>query len=147
MASPEFQDYYKTLGVSRTATQADIKKAFRKLARDSHPDKHPGDKAAEKRFKAINEAHAVLSDAAKRAKYDQFGADWEAYSRAGAAAGGQAGGRDPFGPGGPFAGYGGFSTAAGRSGAGTGPGGVRFEFRSSGGGGFSDFFHMMFGDE
>jgi DnaJ-class molecular chaperone len=144
---PEFQDYYKTLGVPRTATQAEIKKAFRKLARESHPDKHAGDKAAERRFKAINEANAVLSDAAKRAKYDQFGADWEAYARAGA---GGSGARDPFGPGSPFAGFGGFSAAGGRSGAGTGPGGVRFEFRTTGGagaGGFSDFFHMMFGDE
>lgn len=149
MATPEFQDYYRTLGVPRTATAAEIKKAFRKLARESHPDRHPGDKAAERRFKAINEANAVLSDAGKRAKYDQFGADWEAYSRAGAGAAG--GTRDPFGPGSPFAGFGGFR-AGGTSGAGTGPGGVRFEFRSTGGGAaggaaFSDFFHMMFGDE
>jgi curved DNA-binding protein len=149
MPQPEFQDYYKTLGVPRTATQADIKKAFRKLARESHPDKHPGDKAAERRFKAINEANAVLSDAGKRSKYDQFGADWEAYARAGAAAGG--GARDPFGPGSPFAGFG--QRAAGRSaGGGMGSGGVRFEFRTAGSGGaagasFSDFFHMMFGDE
>lgn len=145
MATPEFQDYYKTLGVPRTASQADIKKAFRKLARESHPDKHPGDPAAERRFKAINEANAVLSDAGKRAKYDQFGADWEAYSRAGAG-----GPQDPFGPGSPFAGFNASSFGGGRrSGSGTGPGGVRFEFRSAGpgGGGFSDFFHMMFGDE
>ena len=88
MASqPEFQDYYRTLGVPRTASQADIKKAFRKLARENHPDKHAGDKSAERRFKEINEANAVLSDPAKRSKYDQFGRDWEAYSRAGAAAG------------------------------------------------------------
>lgn len=150
MATPEFQDYYKTLGVPRTATQADIKKAFRKLARESHPDKHAGDKAAERRFKAINEANAVLSDAAKRAKYDQFGADWEAYSRAGAGAGAAGGARDPFGPGSPFAGFGGYRTAGGQTGGGTGPGGVRFEFRTAGGPGgssFSDFFHMMFGDE
>lgn len=140
---PEFQDYYRTLGVPRSATQADIKKAFRKLARESHPDKHPGDSGAERRFKEINEANAVLSDPAKRAKYDQFGRDWEAYARAGAAAGG-AGGQDPFGPGGPFAGFGGFR----RAGSSAGPGGVRFEFRTSGDpGAFSDFFHMMFGDE
>jgi DnaJ-class molecular chaperone len=139
---PEFQDYYKTLGVPRTATQAEIKKAFRKLARESHPDKHAGDKGAEKRFKEINEAHAVLSDPGKRAKYDQFGRDWEAYARAGAAAGGASGGRDPFGPGGPFAGY------SFRTGRGAGPGAVRYEFRTSGDpGAFSDFFHMMFGDE
>ena len=144
MATPEFQDYYRTLGVPRTATQAEIKKAFRKLARESHPDKHAGDKAAEQRFKAINEAHAVLSDAAKRAKYDQFGSDWAAYERAGATAGGAGG--DPFGPGSPFAGF----RTGGASRAGSGPGGVRFEFRSTGGAGagsFSDFFHMMFGDE
>jgi curved DNA-binding protein len=140
---PEFQDYYRTLGVPRTATQAEIKKAFRKLARESHPDRHAGDKAAERRFKEINEANAVLSDPGKRAKYDQFGRDWEAYSRAGAASG-AAGGGNPFGPGGPFAGFSGFQTA----GAGTGPGGVRYEFRTTGDpGAFSDFFHMMFGDE
>ena len=144
MASqPEFQDYYRTLGVPRSATQAEIKKAFRKLARESHPDKHPGDSAAERRFKEINEANAVLSDPGKRAKYDQFGRDWEAYARAGAAAGG-AGGQDPFGPGGPFAGFGGYRTG----GSSTGPGGVRFEFRTTGDpGAFSEFFHMMFGDE
>src|SRR5260221_13669596 len=83
----EFQDYYQTLGVPRTASQAEIKKAFRKLARESHPDKHPGDKAAEGRFKSNNEANAVLSDPAKREKYDRFGRDWEAYARAGATAG------------------------------------------------------------
>ena len=139
---PEFQDYYKTLGVPRTATQAEIKKAFRKLARESHPDKHAGDKTAERRFKEINEANAVLSDPTKRAKYDQFGRDWEAYARAGAAAGGASGARDPFGPGGPFAGY------TFRTGSAGGPGGVRYEFRTSGdAGAFSDFFHMMFGDE
>jgi curved DNA-binding protein len=140
---PEFQDYYKTLGVPRTASQAEIKKAFRKLARESHPDKHAGDKAAERRFKDINEANAVLSDPAKRAKYDQFGRDWEAYARAGAAAGGASGARDPFGPGSPFAGFSGFRTASGG-----GPGGIRYEFRTTGDpGAFSDFFHMMFGDE
>ena len=146
MASqPEFQDYYRTLGVPRTASQADIKKAFRKLARESHPDKHAGDKIAERRFKEINEANAVLSDPAKRRKYDQFGSDWEAYTRAGAAAGGASGG--PFGPGGPFAGFD-FANAGARGRSGAGPGGVRFEFRTSGdGGGFSDFFRMMFGDE
>jgi curved DNA-binding protein len=142
MASqPEFQDYYKTLGVPRTASQAEIKKAFRKLARENHPDKHAGDKSAERRFKEINEANAVLSDPAKRSKYDQFGRDWEAYARAGAAAGGAPGG--PFGAGNPFAGFG-FGGGGGRGGT----GGVRYEFRTTGDpGAFSDFFHMMFGDE
>src|SRR5215207_6919702 len=129
MASqPEFQDYYRTLGVPRTASQADIKRAFRKLARENHPDKHAGDKSAERRFKEINEANAVLSDPAKRAKYDQFGRDWEAYARAGAAAGGASG--DPFGPGGPFAGFEFAGTGARGSRAGAGPGGIRYEFRS-----------------
>ena len=142
----EFQDYYKTLGVPRTATPAEIKKAFRKLARESHPDKHQGDKAAEARFKAVNEANAVLSDPAKREKYDRFGHDWEAYARAGAAAGNAGGGRvDPFGPNSPFARYAG---SPGGAGGGAGSGGIRYEFRTSGNAGaFSDFFRMMFGDE
>src|SRR6185369_17352085 len=132
----EFQDYYKTLGVPSGASQADIKKAYRKLAREWHPDRKPGDKDAERRFKELNEANAVLSDAAKREKYDRFGRDWEAYSRAGAAAGARGAG-DPFGPGGPFAAYG----AGGGRASGTGPGGVRYEFRSTGdAGSFSEFF-------
>lgn len=146
----DIQDYYKTLGVPRTATQAEIKKAFRKLAREHHPDKKPGDKVAERRFKQINEANEVLSDPAKRAKYDRFGNDWEAYSRAGAAAPSGAGrpaGADPFGPGGAFAGYSGFGGAGSSGGAG-GPGDVRYEFRTSGDNGdFSDFFRMMFGED
>ncbi len=79
----EYKDYYQTLGVSRTADVKDIKKAYRKLAQQYHPDKNPGDKAAEQRFKEINEAYAVLSDADKRSKYDRFGAQWEQYERAG----------------------------------------------------------------
>ena len=147
MASqPEFQDYYRTLGVPRTASQADIKKAFRKLARENHPDKHAGDKAAERRFKEINEANAVLSDPAKRSKYDQFGRDWEAYARAGAAAGGAPG--RPSGSGNPFSGFGFGGGGARAGGTAGGAGGVRYEFRTSGdAGAFSDFFHMMFGDE
>jgi DnaJ-class molecular chaperone len=133
----DFQDYYETLGVPRSASQADIKKAFRKLAREHHPDKKPGDKAAEARFKAINEANAVLSDADKRKKYDRLGKDWEAYSRAGVdpdAAG------SPFGAGNPFGGFGGRGAGSARS------GNVRYEFRTSGGGAgdFSDFFRTFF---
>jgi curved DNA-binding protein len=139
----EYQDYYQTLGVQRGASQADIKKAFRKLAREHHPDKKPGDKTAEQRFKQINEAHAVLADPEKRKKYDRLGKDWEAYSRAGVdpdAAG------SPFGAGGPFGGFG--NAGAGR--AGPAGGNVRYEFRTSGGGAsgdFSDFFRVFFGDE
>lgn len=79
----EYKDYYKTLGVARSADEKEIKKAFRKLAQQYHPDKNPGDKSAEARFKEINEAYTVLSDADKRAKYDKFGAQWEQYERAG----------------------------------------------------------------
>ncbi len=132
----EYRDYYEALGVARGASQADIKKAFRKLAREVHPDKKPGDKAAERRFKEINEANEVLSDPDKRRKYDTLGADWEAYSRAGAGAGAAG----PFGAGGPFAAYG-FGSAPGA-------GNVRYEFRSSGdAGAFSDFFQAFFGGE
>jgi DnaJ-class molecular chaperone len=62
----EYRDYYEILGVPRSATKAEIKKAFRKLARDHHPDRNPGDATAEQRFKDVNEAHAVLSDPEKR---------------------------------------------------------------------------------
>ena len=66
-------DYYEILGVNRDASDADIKSAFRKLAKQYHPDLHPNDKEAEKKFKDINEAYEVLSDEKKRAQYDQFG--------------------------------------------------------------------------
>ncbi len=69
------RDYYATLGVERKATADEIKKAFRKLALQYHPDRNPDDKAAEERFKEVNEAYAVLSDADKRKQYDMFGAE------------------------------------------------------------------------
>lgn len=72
-----FIDYYKTLGLDKTATADDIKKAYRKLARKFHPDMNPGDKEAEKRFKEINEANEVLSNAENRAKYDKYGEHWK----------------------------------------------------------------------
>ncbi len=75
--SVEFKDYYVTLGVARDASTADIKKAFRKLARQYHPDVAKDKKAAEAKFKEINEANEVLSDPEKRKKYDQLGADWQ----------------------------------------------------------------------
>jgi len=73
----EFVDYYKALGVAKTATQDEIKKAYRKLARKMHPDLNPNDKEAHKKFQQINEANEVLSDPEKRKKYDQYGKDWQ----------------------------------------------------------------------
>jgi curved DNA-binding protein len=83
-----YKDYYKVLGVGKTATTDEIKKAYRKLANKYHPDKTKGDKTAEEKFKDINEANGVLSDPVKRKKYDQFGADWKHYEEAGAQPGG-----------------------------------------------------------
>ncbi|MCX6120534.1 MAG: J domain-containing protein [Ignavibacteriales bacterium] len=83
-----YKDYYKILGVGKTATQDEIKKAYRKLANKYHPDKTKGDKAAEEKFKDINEANGILSDPVKRKKYDQFGADWKQYEEAGQQPGG-----------------------------------------------------------
>jgi curved DNA-binding protein len=83
-----YKDYYKILGVGTKATQEEIKKAYRKLALKHHPDKTKGNKAAEEKFKEINEANEVLSDPEKRKKYDQFGADWKQYEQAGAQPGG-----------------------------------------------------------
>jgi len=135
----EYRDYYEILGVPRSATQAEVKKAFRKLARAHHPDRNPGDSAAERRFKDLNEANAVLSDPDKRKQYDTLGASWDQYQHAG----GGRGSPDPFGPGSPFSGWG---TA--RPGGATGgqAGNIRYEFRTAGGGdaGFSDFFRMFF---
>lgn len=79
----EYRDYYKTLGVSKNASEKEIKSAFRKLARKYHPDMNPDDPQAESRFKEVNEAYEVLSDAEKRAKYDQLGADWKRWQQAG----------------------------------------------------------------
>ena len=80
----DYRDYYKVLGVEKKASQDDIKKAFRKLARKYHPDANPNNKAAEEKFKEIGEAYEVLKDPDKRSKYDQLGSNWKQYSRAGA---------------------------------------------------------------
>lgn len=79
----EYKDYYKTLGVDKKATDKEIKSAFRKLARQYHPDINPDDPQAEARFKEINEAYEVLGDREKRTKYDQLGADWQRWQRTG----------------------------------------------------------------
>ncbi len=130
----EYRDYYKILGVDRNATEKEIKRAYRKLAREFHPDVNPGDKAAEEKFKQINEAHEVLSDPDKRAKYDQLGANWQQWQHRGG---------DPNN----FDWSQWFASGAPGGGA---PGGVRVEWSGDigdlfGGGGFSDFFSAIFG--
>src|SRR4030042_703922 len=79
----DYRDYYKVLGVEKKASQDDIKKAYRKLARKYHPDANPNNKAAEEKFKEIGEAYEVLQDPDKRSKYDQLGANWQQYQHAG----------------------------------------------------------------
>ena len=116
----EYKDYYKTLGVSRTASDDEIRKAFRKLAREYHPDVAKDKKVAEEKFKEINEAYEVLSDADKRKKYDTLGEDWK--RGAGQAPGGGAGQYRTW----------------------RAPGGEEEEFEFSGTG-FSDFFEQIFG--
>src|SRR5436190_11128655 len=107
----DFKDYYASLGVAKTATDKEVKQAYRKLARKHHPDVNPGDKGAENRFKEINEAYEVLGDPAKRKKYDELGANWRAYEQAGA---GQApGGFDPNRAGGWNVNFGGGSGQGG----------------------------------
>ncbi len=125
----EYKDYYKILGVDRKASEEEIKKAYRKLARKCHPDVNPGDSTAEHRFKEINEAHEVLSDPEKRKKYDKLGASWQQWQRRG----GEPGGFD-------WTQW--YSQPAG--------GRVHVEYADlgdlfGGGGAFSDFFSAIFG--
>src|SRR5580704_6885394 len=87
----EYKDYYKVLGVGKTADEKEIKTAYRKLARKYHPDVNQTDKNAEAKFKELQEAYEVLSDTTKRAKYDQYGDQWKAFSQAGGGAGGYGG--------------------------------------------------------
>ena len=144
----EYKDYYKILGVPRTATDKEIKAAYRKLARKHHPDVNKNDPRAEARFKEVNEANEVLSDPAKRQRYDQLGSDWASF-RPGAGPQPGAGGGTytvDFGGGEDLGGFseffrtifggGGFGT----SGAGGGGGGVRGEGRTGGFGGFEEVF-------
>jgi curved DNA-binding protein len=127
----EYKDYYNILGVDRSADEKEIKQAFRRLARQWHPDANPHDERAEERFKEINEAHEVLSDPDKRAKYDRLGHSWKQW---------QHGGGDP----GQFDWSQWFTGAPGR-------GRVRWSgdlgdlFGGSGGDAFSDFFNAIFG--
>jgi curved DNA-binding protein len=121
--SVQYKDYYQILGVPRTAAPDEIKKAFRKLAREFHPDVARDKKRAEEKFKEINEAYEVLSDPAKRKKYDELGENWKS--------------------GADFGGYGGQPHFSGqRPRPQSGPGGAEFEFD---GAGFSNFFEEMFG--
>ncbi|WP_224995328.1 DnaJ C-terminal domain-containing protein [Cesiribacter sp. SM1] len=83
----DYKDYYKILGVSKTASQDEIKKAYRKLAVKYHPDKNKGDKVAEEKFKEISEANNVLSDPEKRRQYDELGSNWNRYQQTGGAGG------------------------------------------------------------
>ncbi|MFL7812504.1 MAG: DnaJ C-terminal domain-containing protein [Anaerolineales bacterium] len=131
----EYKDYYQTLGVKRDATEDEIKKAFRKLARKHHPDVNPNDPQAEERFKDVNEAYQVLSDPEKREKYDRFGSQWKQYQTSGGQP--EDFNWDQW-------------AAQGRSGQ---PGGYQtrqvsqeeFEQMFGARGGFSDFFETLFG--
>jgi curved DNA-binding protein len=114
----EYKDYYKVLGVDKKATQEEIKKAYRKLAVKYHPDKNPGDKKAEDKFKEVTEANDVLGDATKRNKYDTLGENWQQYQHA---------------PGG------------GASGFGQGRGGGQHSYSPGEESQFSDFFESFFG--
>lgn len=120
MNGPAYKDYYKILGVSRTADEKEIKSTYRKLARKYHPDVNPGDKSAEEKFKDISEAYEILSDSKKRDQYDHYGEAWKQYSRTGA------GGGWPQGGGGTR----------------SGPGDVEFDFGSVN---FGDLFESLFG--
>src|ERR1043165_2139698 len=151
MANPPKKDYYEILGVKKSASADDIRKAFRKLARKYHPDVNPGDKAAEEKFKALSEANDVLSDPKKRKIYDQLGfysdnidpAAAEAYARGGPTGAGGFGG---FPGGQPGAGVG---SAQGFDFSGFDFGdmfeGERGRTTSGGGGGFRDIFSGIFG--
>jgi curved DNA-binding protein len=129
----EYKDYYKILGVDKKASQDEIKKAYRKLAIKYHPDKNPGNKEAENKFKLINEANEVLSDPEKRKKYDELGENWNRFQQGGSASYG-----NPFGAGG-FGGQHGQTIYY--------EGDINDLFgQGTGRSGFSDFFEAFFGN-
>lgn len=135
----EYKDYYQILGVDKKASAQDIKRAYRKLARQYHPDKNPNNKPAEEKFKGINEAYEVLGDADNRAKYDQLGQSYQRWRQTGGAPGGF-----------DFNQWAARQGWANQQGAGGRPGGyqqvnVDFEDLFGSGGGFSDFFNFIFG--
>lgn len=123
----EYKDYYKALGLQKKATAQEIRAAYRKLARQHHPDVNPGDKGAETRFKEVNEAYQVLSDPEKRAKYDRYGADWERYRQTAQTSGSRQ------------------ATDFSRWYTGGRSGDVNFEYGDDGAS-FSDFFRTLFGN-
>jgi len=141
-----FIDYYKTLGIDKKASQDEVKKAYRKLARKYHPDLNPNDKEAHTKFQQINEANEVLNDPDKRKKYDEYGEHWrnaeqfEQQKRSGGqgqyGGQGQTSGQGQYGGGNPFEGF-----------AGGGFGGTDFGGADFGGAGdYSDFFESLFGN-
>ncbi|MFL5760462.1 MAG: DnaJ C-terminal domain-containing protein [Thermomicrobiales bacterium] len=134
MATVQFRDYYKTLGVESSADEKAIRAAYRKLARKHHPDVNRGEKASEEKFREVNEAYEVLSDPEKRKMYDRYGADWQRYREAG------------------FTGNESYPSSGGARPAdfgqwftGQSDGGFRVEFDQGEPGGFSDFFQTLFG--